>query len=119
MILCSLLNLLQGWVGGLVGRSAGGSVSSEEPLHGFLLPEDRPGSPPPFLDLAHSKPQQLSTFALTLYKHTATVDGKTVLVGKGLVDAVVEATARSPVPGLIGWDPVLMNTPVRGLEVPH
>ncbi|XP_032077216.1 rab-like protein 2B [Thamnophis elegans] len=26
------------------------------------------------------KPQQLSTFALTLYKHTATVDGKTVLV---------------------------------------
>ncbi|XP_034285937.1 rab-like protein 2B [Pantherophis guttatus] len=26
------------------------------------------------------KPQQLSTFALTLYKYTATVDGKTVLV---------------------------------------
>ncbi|XP_038596657.1 rab-like protein 2A isoform X2 [Tachyglossus aculeatus] len=26
------------------------------------------------------QPQQLSTFALTLYKHTATVDGKTVLV---------------------------------------
>uniref|UniRef100_A0A670ZMN2 RAB, member of RAS oncogene family like 2B n=1 Tax=Pseudonaja textilis TaxID=8673 RepID=A0A670ZMN2_PSETE len=32
------------------------------------------------LTLAHSKPQQLSTFALTLYKYTATVDGKTVLV---------------------------------------
>ncbi|XP_061060701.1 rab-like protein 2B isoform X9 [Eubalaena glacialis] len=27
------------------------------------------------------QPQQLSTYALTLYKHTATVDGKTVLVG--------------------------------------
>uniref|UniRef100_A0ABI7Y0H8 RAB, member of RAS oncogene family like 2B n=1 Tax=Felis catus TaxID=9685 RepID=A0ABI7Y0H8_FELCA len=27
-----------------------------------------------------SQPQQLSTYALTLYKHTATVDGKTVLV---------------------------------------
>uniref|UniRef100_A0A8D2LSW6 Uncharacterized protein n=1 Tax=Varanus komodoensis TaxID=61221 RepID=A0A8D2LSW6_VARKO len=26
------------------------------------------------------KPQQLSTFALTLYKYTATVDGKTILV---------------------------------------
>lgn len=26
------------------------------------------------------QPQQLSTYALTLYKHTATVDGKTVLV---------------------------------------
>ncbi|XP_034984081.1 rab-like protein 2B isoform X1 [Zootoca vivipara] len=26
------------------------------------------------------KPHQLSTFALTLYKHTATVDGKTILV---------------------------------------
>ncbi|XP_032272379.1 rab-like protein 2B isoform X3 [Phoca vitulina] len=26
------------------------------------------------------RPQQLSTYALTLYKHTATVDGKTVLV---------------------------------------
>ncbi|KAL7979781.1 hypothetical protein Chor_008119 [Crotalus horridus] len=38
-----------------------------------------------------NKPQQLSTFALTLYKHTATVDGKTVLVGKGLVDAVVDS----------------------------
>ncbi|XP_070804121.1 rab-like protein 2B isoform X1 [Pituophis catenifer annectens] len=32
------------------------------------------------LTLTHSKPQQLSTFALTLYKYTATVDGKTVLV---------------------------------------
>ncbi|GAB1299743.1 Rab-like protein 2A [Apodemus speciosus] len=29
---------------------------------------------------ACSQPQQLSTYALTLYKHTATVDGKTVLV---------------------------------------
>lgn len=27
-------------------------------------------------------PQQLSTYALTLYKHTATVDGRTVLVGE-------------------------------------
>ncbi|KAK1327669.1 hypothetical protein QTO34_012958 [Cnephaeus nilssonii] len=27
-----------------------------------------------------NQPQQLSTYALTLYKHTATVDGKTVLV---------------------------------------
>uniref|UniRef100_A0A8D2ART7 Rab-like protein 2B n=1 Tax=Sciurus vulgaris TaxID=55149 RepID=A0A8D2ART7_SCIVU len=26
------------------------------------------------------QPQQLSTYALTLYKHTATVDGKTILV---------------------------------------
>uniref|UniRef100_A0A8C0NJH6 RAB, member of RAS onco family like 2B n=1 Tax=Canis lupus familiaris TaxID=9615 RepID=A0A8C0NJH6_CANLF len=26
------------------------------------------------------RPQQLSTYALTLYKHTATVDGKTILV---------------------------------------
>ncbi|KAB0397173.1 hypothetical protein E2I00_004728 [Balaenoptera physalus] len=29
-----------------------------------------------------NQPQQLSTYALTLYKHTATVDGKTVLVGE-------------------------------------
>nr|XP_045374323.1 rab-like protein 2B isoform X2 [Camelus bactrianus] len=28
------------------------------------------------------QPQQLSTYALTLYKHTATVDGKTILVGE-------------------------------------
>uniref|UniRef100_A0A287BH71 Uncharacterized protein n=1 Tax=Sus scrofa TaxID=9823 RepID=A0A287BH71_PIG len=28
------------------------------------------------------QPQQLSTYALTLYKHRATVDGKTVLVGE-------------------------------------
>ena len=31
--------------------------------------------PPP------SRPEQLSTYALTLYKHTATVEGKAVLVG--------------------------------------
>ncbi|KAM5253823.1 rab-like protein 2B isoform 3-T10 [Hipposideros larvatus] len=28
------------------------------------------------------QPQQLSTYALTLYKHTATVDGRTVIVGE-------------------------------------
>ncbi|XP_064139301.1 rab-like protein 2B isoform X4 [Loxodonta africana] len=35
------------------------------------------------------RPQQLSTYALTLYKHTATVDGKTILV------ADIKVTQRS------------------------
>jgi len=29
-----------------------------------------------------SRPQQLSTYALTLYKYTTTINGKTILVGK-------------------------------------
>ncbi|XP_036615073.1 rab-like protein 2A isoform X3 [Trichosurus vulpecula] len=33
-----------------------------------------------FLMDGFSRPQQLSTYALTLYKHTTTVDGKTILV---------------------------------------
>lgn len=33
------------------------------------------------LNTSCSRPQQLSTYALTLYKHTATVGNKTVAVG--------------------------------------
>lgn len=33
------------------------------------------------LNYFYSRPQQLSTYALTLYKHTATVGNKTVAIG--------------------------------------
>lgn len=46
-----------------------------------------------FLNCLSSRAQQLSTYALTLYKHTATVGDKTVSVGgyRGLVVVVVVA----------------------------
>lgn len=42
----------------------------------FLLKVDR------FLMKCISRPQQLSTYALTLYKYTTTINGQTILVGK-------------------------------------
>lgn len=42
----------------------------------FILKVDR------FLMKCISRPQQLSTYALTLYKYTTTINGQTILVGK-------------------------------------
>jgi len=42
----------------------------------FILKVDR------ILMKCISRPQQLSTYALTLYKYTTTINGKTILVGK-------------------------------------
>ncbi|XP_045869174.1 rab-like protein 2B isoform X3 [Meles meles] len=56
------------------------------------------------------RPQQLSTYALTLYKHTATVDGKTVLVDlhrdaqRVRVSLLSSRTRQSCVPVADFWD---------------
>jgi len=42
----------------------------------FILKVDR------ILMKCISRPQQLSTYALTLYKYTTTINGQTILVGK-------------------------------------
>lgn len=50
-----------------------------------------------FLNCLSSRAQQLSTYALTLYKHTATVGDKTVSVGgyRGLVVVVVVVARKA------------------------
>lgn len=50
----------------------------------FILKVDR------FLMKCISRPQQLSTYALTLYKYTTTINGQTILVGKfGIKNSVI------------------------------
>lgn len=50
-----------------------------------------------------SRPQQLSTYALTLYKYSSTINGQTVLVGEFGVEAVLLVRDDVTI-GCIGFD---------------